>query len=164
MNLYIIRHADAGDREQWRGDDTDRPLSDLGHRQARALGEAFRERKLAVEAVLSSPLVRTRETAAEFLGGLESGLSAQFNDLLAPGALKKRKLSTQIAGLRVESAALVGHDPDVPEYLAWLLGAESESVPLAKGGAALVAFDKTPGKAAGRLVWLITPDWVTSGG
>jgi phosphohistidine phosphatase len=163
MNLYIIRHADAGNPEEWRGDDADRTLSDLGRRQARALGEAFGQRKLAVDAILSSPLVRTRETAAEFLGGLESSLSPQFIDLLAPGALKKRKLSKQIAGLTGENVAIVGHDPDLPEYLGWLLWAEPETVHLAKGGAALVTC-KSPNKGGGRLVWMLTPEWFLSGG
>jgi phosphohistidine phosphatase len=163
MNLYIIRHADAGNRDEWRGDDADRPLSDLGHRQARALGEAFQQRKLTVGAVVSSPLVRTRETAAEFLGGLESDLSAQFSDLLAPAALKPRKLSKHIAGLGVASVAVVGHDPDLPEYLGWLLGADPETFPLAKAGAALVTFDGDPKKGDGHLAWMITPDWFMTG-
>src|SRR5439155_15154027 len=60
MNLYIIRHADAGNPKQWRGDDADRPLSELGRRQARALGEAFRHQQLPLDVVVSSPTVRTR--------------------------------------------------------------------------------------------------------
>jgi phosphohistidine phosphatase len=159
MNLYIIRHADAGNREEWRGDDADRPLSDLGRRQARALGEAFRQRGLAVDAVLASPLVRTRETAEGFLEAWPGGPGVQFCDLLAPGALKRKKLSKQIAGLGVGSVAIVGHDPDLPEYLGWLINADAETVHLAKGGAALVTCDDGPGKGDGGLGWIITPDW-----
>jgi phosphohistidine phosphatase len=162
MNLYIIRHADAGNPEKWRGDDADRPLSDLGHRQARALGEAFRHQSLTVDAVLASPLVRTRETAEGFLEAWGGVPAPQFSDLLAQGALKRRKLSKQIAGLGVENVAIIGHDPDLPEFLGWLLGAESEAVPLAKGGAALVVC-KSPGKGGGQLGWVITPEWYLGG-
>lgn len=163
MNLYIIRHADAGNRDAWRGDDADRPLSDLGHRQARALGEAFRQRKLDVGAVVSSPLVRTRETAEGLLEAWPGGPAVQFSDLLAPAALKPRKLSKVLAGLGVASAAVVGHDPDLPEYLGWLLGADPEAVPLAKAGAALVTFDGDPKKGDGHLAWMITPEWFMTG-
>ena len=159
MNLYLIRHADAGNREEWKGDDADRPLTDLGHRQARVLGEAFHQRNIVVEAVLSSPTVRTRETASAFLGGAESNVSLGFSDLLAPGAIKRRKLSKQLAALGVGSAAVVGHDPDLPEYLGWLIGADSETVHIEKCGVALVACDEGPGKGGGRLVWIVTPEW-----
>lgn len=163
MNLYLIRHADAGNREEWKGDDADRPLTDLGRRQARALGEAFRARNLTVEAVVASPTVRTRETATEFLGGAERTLTVQFNDLLAPGALKRRKVSKQVAGLGVGSVAVVGHDPDLPDYLGWLIGADPETVHLEKAGAALVACEEGPSKGGGRLVWIVTPEWFMPG-
>jgi len=96
MDLYVIRHADAGNREEWPGDDADRPLSPLGHRQARALGEAFRDRGMAVDAVVSSPLVRTRQTAESFLGAFANPPEIQYSDLLAPGELLRA-----YAGLRV---------------------------------------------------------------
>jgi len=163
MNLYIIRHADAGNREEWPGDDDARPLSDVGRKQARALGEALRQRNLAVGAVLASPLVRTRETAEAFLEAWPGGPATQFCDLLAPGALKRKKLSKQLAGLGTENVAIVGHDPDLPEYLGWLIGSDPETVHLAKGGAALVACDDGPNKGDGRLVWMVTPEWFMPG-
>jgi len=160
MKLYIARHADAGDREKWDGDDHDRPLSQLGHRQARALGDAFRQRDLTVDAVVSSPLVRARQTAESFLQAWPDGApTPHFTDLLAPEELRKRKLTKQLAGLGVESVAVVGHDPELPAYLGWLLGADAENVRLEKGAAALVAFEDEPAKGEGRLGWVVTPDW-----
>jgi phosphohistidine phosphatase len=160
MKLYIVRHADAGDREKWDGDDHDRPLSQLGHRQARALGDAFRQRGLAVDAVVSSPLVRTRQTAESFLQAWADGAPpTHFTDLLAPGGLRKRKLTKYVANLGVESAVLVGHDPDLPALFGWLIGADSENVYLEKGGAALVTFEDEPSRGDGRLGWVLTPEW-----
>src|SRR5579871_5621224 len=104
MNLYLVRHADAGDRDKWEGDDADRPLTPLGRQQARALGDAFRERGLAVDAVVSSPFLRTRQTAEDFLQAWPTGPQIQFSDLLAQGELRKRKLTRLLAGLGVESA------------------------------------------------------------
>ena len=159
MNLYIVRHADAGDRQAWTGDDAERPLSDLGRRQARALAEALKRRGMALDAIVSSPLVRTRQTAEELIPAAANGIGVQFCDLLAPEALKPRKLSKFLAGLGVTSAAVVGHDPDLPAYLGWLLGVDPENVHLEKGGAALVTFDGGPSKGDGRLAWSVTPDW-----
>lgn len=160
MDLYLIRHADAGDRSAWSGDDADRPLSPLGHRQARTLGELFRRREIAVGAVVSSPLARTWQTAADFReAAIPDGKEPELCDLLAPGALRRKKLSKFLVGVGVQSLAVVGHDPDLPAYLAWLLGTDPEQVHMEKGGVALVHFEDEPGKGEGVLTWMVTPDW-----
>ena len=56
MAVYVVRHAKAGDREEWKGDDRLRPLSKSGRRQAEALVEILKDRP--VDAILSSPYVR----------------------------------------------------------------------------------------------------------
>jgi phosphohistidine phosphatase SixA len=163
MNLYLVRHADAGSRQEWAGDDAERPVSPVGRRQAQALAAAFRERGILLDAVIASPLVRTRQTAEELLPVAADGAGVQFNELLAPGQLRRRKLSKFLAGLGAKSVAVVGHDPDLPEYLAWLLGTDPEQVHLEKGGVALVRFEDTPGKGEGVLAWMVTPEWFMIG-
>ncbi len=67
MKLSIVRHAQAGKKSQWKGDDDERPLSPLGFAQARALGEILPK----VRRVIVSPTVRCRQTMeplAERLG------------------------------------------------------------------------------------------------
>src|SRR5262249_55413614 len=58
--VYLVRHAKAGSREQWRADDDLRPLTTKGWRQAEGLVEAFADRPLA--SILSSPAVRCVQT------------------------------------------------------------------------------------------------------
>jgi phosphohistidine phosphatase len=159
MNLFIIRHADAGDSHQWAGDDSERPFSLLGLQQARALGSALHDRGIELQATVSSPLVRTRQTAEEVLKAWSPPCPLSFSDLLAPGELRKRKLAKQLAQLGLVSIAIVGHDPDLPAFLGWLLGVDPEHVPLKKGGAAAVSFEEEPGKGDGNLDWLIAPEW-----
>jgi phosphohistidine phosphatase SixA len=60
MPLLLLRHASAGDREQWVGDDRERPLDERGHKQAKELVE--RLRPYPIEAILSSPARRCVET------------------------------------------------------------------------------------------------------
>ena len=159
MNLYLIRHADAGDPLHWDGDDADRPLTDLGRNQVRALGAAFQQRGIALDALLTSPLTRTVQTAGEFREALGAGPDPTALDLLAPDELRRRKLTKHVAGLGVGSVALVGHNPDLSAYLGWLLGIDPAQVELVKGGAALVTFEDDPAKGEGVLEWLITPTW-----
>lgn len=58
--LYFVRHAKAGSRSQWVGDDRLRPLSDKGRAQSEAL--AARLADLATGALVSSPYLRCIET------------------------------------------------------------------------------------------------------
>ena len=60
MTAYVVRHAKAGDRADWEGDDRLRPLSKPGKRQAEGLVQLLKEAK--IEAVLSSPYLRCIET------------------------------------------------------------------------------------------------------
>jgi phosphohistidine phosphatase len=159
MNLYIIRHADAGNRDDWTGDDADRPLTDLGHKQARALGEALRHRGISFGAVVSSPMLRAKQTAEGVLGAWSNGSGPRLCDYLAQGEMRRRRLTKMLTGTGSENVAIVGHDPDLPTYLAWLIGAKAGTVTLEKAGVALVRFEDEPGKREGELVWVVTPEW-----
>ena len=58
--VYLVRHAKAGDRRTWTGDDLSRPLSKSGRRQAKALVRVLSSR--AVARILSSPAIRCVDT------------------------------------------------------------------------------------------------------
>jgi 8-oxo-dGTP diphosphatase len=62
MKLYLVRHAKAGSRSRWQGDDIDRPLSPGGWRQAEAIAD--RLVALGITTLLSSPFLRCRQTLA----------------------------------------------------------------------------------------------------
>ena len=159
MHLYIIRHADAESRDGWTACDAERPLTPLGHRQARELGEAFRQRGISFDAVLTSPMIRAKQTAEGILGTAANGSGPQLCDLLAQDELRRRKLTKVLAETDGESVAIVGHEPDLASYLAWLLGTDAANLHIEKGAVALVRFEDEPAKGDGELVWVITPDW-----
>ncbi|HWH28234.1 MAG TPA: NUDIX hydrolase, partial [Mycobacteriales bacterium] len=58
--LMLVRHATAGDKSQWRGDDAQRPLDDHGRAQARAAADVLRLYR--PERLLSAPLLRCTDT------------------------------------------------------------------------------------------------------
>ncbi len=85
MTVVLLRHASAGDRAEWDGDDRLRPLDKKGRKQAAAL----RDRLLAagVTRVLSSPYIRCVETVEPL------GLDIELDERLAEGAPRYETLA-----------------------------------------------------------------------
>ena len=155
LEIYLLRHAHAGDSSAWDGPDDERPLSPKGRRQARNLGQFLADRDFVADAVLSSPKVRARQTAEMVADALGVGLT--LDDRLA-GAVDLDVLAAMLDGAGGTSVVLVGHDPDFTDLAMSLTGAAY--LPMKKG--ALVRIDTAlpiqPG--AGILRWLLPPDLV----
>jgi phosphohistidine phosphatase len=118
MRLVLVRHAEAapGDPDELRA------LTDAGREQARRLGEQLRADGIEPDAVLSSPLLRARETAAALgLGDPEPV------DKLSPGATAD-DVKAAIAG-RGETVVVVGHQPDCSQITAALRGGTEPAFP-----------------------------------
>lgn len=84
MSVVLLRHARAGDREEWRGDDFHRPLDDRGRKQAQNLAAELRA--LGVRRALSSPYLRCVQTLEPL------GLPVEHEDRLAEGATRAEAL------------------------------------------------------------------------
>jgi broad specificity phosphatase PhoE len=80
--VYVVRHAKAGDRDAWDGDDRLRPLTKSGWRQAEALVELFKD--VAVQAVHSSPYLRCIQTVEPL--ARQYSLRVEQEKALAEGA------------------------------------------------------------------------------
>ena len=125
MRLVIVRHAEAAPGSP----DELRALTPNGHAQARQLGERLREVLGVPDAVLTSPLLRARETGASLgLGEPEP------NELLGPGATPADVLAA-VEG-RGETVVVVAHQPDCGKIAAALGDGAEPPFPLA--GMALV--------------------------
>jgi phosphohistidine phosphatase len=158
MNLCLIRHADAAPPAEG-GDDESRPLTDKGRRQCEALAEALQRFGLKTGPLVTSPLVRARETA-EALRRHWSGPAPEVLECphLAPGG-KRRKLVQYLRGLDADSVTVIGHQPDLGRFAAWLIGNKKAQIDFAKAGAAFVESEVGPNKGTGVLAWLLTPAW-----
>lgn len=119
--MLLIRHADAAPGEP----DALRPLTPEGQAAARALGERLRREGPIPEVVLSSPLLRARETAAAIARAV--GVAAEADERLAPGA-SADDVRAVVAG-RGEVVAAVGHQPDCGDVAAALTGRPAPSFP-----------------------------------
>ena len=115
--LHLVRHADAGDRFAWRGDDFLRPLDEGGRAQAEAIGVELGTKP--VRRILSSPAVRCMDTVAPL--GRRLGLSVQSCDELAEGSYPSDafRLIGSLAGEDGDSV-LCSHGDVIPGVL-WLL-------------------------------------------
>ena len=116
MRLFLVRHAhsDPGDPDELR------PLSARGREQARELGERLAE--LAPALVVTSPLLRARETASAI--ATATGADVRVDERLAPGADAEGLLAAiEGAGGAVVT---VGHQPDCSEIAAALGAGERE--------------------------------------
>jgi 8-oxo-dGTP diphosphatase len=82
MIVYLVRHARAGSREDWAGDDRLRPLDKRGRRQAHALVDQLAGRELG--RVLSSPYVRCVDSVVPLAGS--RSLAVEADEALAEGA------------------------------------------------------------------------------
>jgi phosphohistidine phosphatase len=120
VRVILVRHAAARPGEP----DELRELSDEGRGAARLLGELLAERE--PDAVVSSPLVRARETAAALAAA--SGLEATVDEGLRPGATVET-LRAAVSG-RGKTVIVVGHQPDCSEIVLDLTG-EHRSFPTA---------------------------------
>lgn len=107
----LIRHADAGDRGSWAGDDALRPLTPKGKEQALRLAASWRDQPLTQ--VLSSPFVRCAETVEPLASGF--GLEVGLTDALAEGHAGEAVELVQ--SLVAENAALCTHGDIVPAVL-----------------------------------------------
>jgi phosphohistidine phosphatase len=118
MRLVLIRHADAAPGSP----DELRALTPEGHEQARLLGERLRAEGIDPDAVLSSPLLRARETASDLGFG-----PAEPLDELGPGATEEG-VRAAVAG-RGQTVVVVGHQPDCGRIAAALRGGEEPKFP-----------------------------------
>src|SRR4028118_1349152 len=82
MELYLIRHGIAAERETYANDE-ERPLTDKGRKKTEKVAKQLRKHGLRFDLILTSPLVRARETAMILQ---DAGLSSHVEEFtnLAP--------------------------------------------------------------------------------
>ena len=156
MQVYFLRHglADWPDWDEARDDE--RPLTDEGVARMQAAAKTLKRFELGLDAILSSPYLRARQTAQTVAGRL--GLAVIEEPALAPGFDVTRLREVLRRHAQAQALMLVGHEPDFSRTIAQLIG--GGRVAMKKGGLArvdLAAIDP-PG---GELVWLLAPKVLT---
>src|SRR5215211_2484439 len=119
VQLVIVRHAEAASGEP----DELRPLTQQGREAARALGQRLARSGFQPDAIVSSPLLRARETAEEL--ARPTPLEPEPDERLAPGATSEEVL----AAAEGRGETVVGHQPDCSRIAAALAGRQEPAFP-----------------------------------
>jgi phosphohistidine phosphatase len=160
MKLLIVRHADAGDAEEFAKtgkSDDQRPLSEKGREQMKDAADGLKELVPTADLLVTSPYVRAVQTAEivrSAYGKLAQETTRTLEPEVAPGEFE--------AWLREqgdhEVVIVVGHEPHLSTLATYLMcGSEDSRIEMKKGGACLLVFDKRAKRASGTLRWLMGP-------
>lgn len=152
MKVYFLRHGIAVEGGDWKGSDYDRPLTDEGRKKMANEAEALKQLDLGLDAILTSPLVRAKDTAAIVAESLkmqvkeDERLGGDFDVPALEEILKDH------AGAK--TLMLVGHEPSFSAVIGRLIG--EARLDLKKGGLACVDLPDAS-TTTGELLWLIPP-------
>jgi phosphohistidine phosphatase len=152
MELYLLRHGIAADVGPKGSGDAGRPLTEEGIARMREAAHGLQRLGLQLDMLLSSPLVRARQTAE--IIGQALNIEPQLAAALAPGCglAQLRDLLGQHRG--AQRVMIVGHEPDFSELTGALTG--GSRVQFKKGGLARVDAVVAE-QGAGVLAWLLAP-------
>lgn len=153
--LFLIRHGVAAERGDAYPDDAKRPLTGRGVAGLRREARGLAVLGVAFDQVLTSPLVRARQTADVLAPELGSAPIANVASL-APGGKYADLLDDLTRYARREAIALVGHEPDMGELARRLLGLRG-AVSFKKGAVCCIEIDALPPTRPGNLVWFAVP-------
>jgi len=160
MELFLLRHGLAVERgTPGYENDFARPLVSKGERQLRKSCAALRKMKLKWNLILSSPLLRARQTAQIVADELKVKRKFCISNNLQPGA-DLQKLVAELNRLKAMpgSVLLVGHEPGLSELISLLVTDKTPSgFALKKGGLAKLDLDKLRAGQCATLAWLLTP-------
>jgi phosphohistidine phosphatase len=158
MDLLVIRHGVAIDREDWSGNDDLRPLTDDGITKMRKGAQGLRTIVESVDVLASSALVRARQTAEIVAKVVEHPRDVETVDALRPDQPPDALLPWAERYADQDTVAIVGHEPHLSALVTWLLtGKRGSSLDLKKGGACLLRFNDELKAGHAQLVWLLTP-------
>ena len=159
VELLLLRHGIAEERCPERVDG-ERALTAVGRSRTRAVAERLVQLGLGCDQLVTSPLVRARQTAEIAVAAgilIEGSPSVRVDAALAPGRdplpLVAEFQRAASAHTRLQRLALVGHEPDLGALAAQLIGAPEGAIVLKKAGIALLLL----GPGRGRLKLLMAP-------
>ena len=159
--LYFIRHGLAEERGEAWPDDTKRPLTEQGISRARRQARGLARLGVSFDVVLTSPLVRARQTAEIVAAAFEPRPHLVQVDSLAPGGTYQSIVADLEKHARKARVAIVGHEPDLGELAARLIGAR-RAIAFKKGAVCRIDVDMLPPGGSGALRWFMTPKMLRS--
>jgi phosphohistidine phosphatase len=155
MEIWVLRHAKAEEAGP-AGSDELRPLTPGARKSMRSVAQAIARLEPKLDAILTSPLLRARQTAEPVARALGRRDLLIETESLSPGADPKEILR-EIGKRRLGGALLVGHMPHLGRLLGYLLtGRSNAMINIRKAALARIEFDGDAPKPPGTLVLFLT--------
>jgi phosphohistidine phosphatase len=154
--LYFIRHGVAEERGDAWPDDTKRPLNEAGSRRMRKNARGLSRLGVELDVVLTSPLVRTKQTAEIVAAAFPSRPPIVTSDGLAPDGTYDQLLADLAKQSKRSRIALVGHEPGIGEFAGRFVGAR-RAFEFKKGGICRIDVESLPPAGPGKLRWFAPP-------
>jgi phosphohistidine phosphatase len=159
VNVFILRHGEAGTHATMPSKDFERPLTESGRDDIESIGSSLRDLKVEFDRVATSPLRRAKETAELVTAAYKDNApKLEIWEELRPEGNRQEAIQ-RLSRLRQDvDILLVGHDPYLSTLVGELItGGSSARISLKKGGLAKIQMHSFAPKPAGELRWLLTP-------
>lgn len=153
--IYLIRHGVAEERGDAWPDDTKRPLTSDGLSRMRKAARGLKRLGVSLDVILTSPLVRTRQTAESVATAFEARPPIVAVESLAPGGSYQSVIADLEKQSRRTRIALIGHEPGIGEFAARLAGSR-HAFEFRKGAVCRIDVEDLPPTGPGTLRWFLT--------
>ena len=160
MILSMLRHGIAAERgSPGYAHDSERPLIAKGERRMRRIAEGMQALGLSYDLILSSPYLRTKQTAEIVAQVLNMPEGVQLSDTLTPEGSPRQLIQTLHGDDREQQdILLVGHEPYLSRLISTLLtGSPNLPVVMKRGGLCTLAVETLRFGRCASLVSLLTP-------
>lgn len=158
MKLYLLRHADADARDDEKyPDDALRPLIKKGLKKIDKVVKVLKDADIQIDKVLTSPTVRTMETAERMANGLElPGERVIACKALRPEGERSELISEIKEKHLVDALMIVGHEPNLSLLISQLIsGDESIAIHMKKTGLCCLTIEELSDGKCAVLEWLL---------
>jgi phosphohistidine phosphatase len=159
METILIRHAKAESRDanSWPDDDL-RPLTAEGRAEQRAATRAMKKMGIKFDFLVSSPLLRARETADIVAKGYRWPEPPQIADELGHGYAVGAVVKLLAKFPPGATVALVGHEPDLSDLAGALVSRDGRlNIAVKKSGVVGIEFDGPADEGKGTLLYHLKP-------
>ena len=160
MDLIIIRHAIAEDRDTWAEQgqpDEKRPLTKAGKKKMRQTVDGLTTIVRSIDVLGTSPLTRAKQTAE--IVGKAYDLKPEKVEGLIPDGTREDVLAWLREQPEEQTVAIVGHEPNLGLLTSWLLATPmNHFIEYKKGGTAMLNWSGPPEPGTGWLRWMLSPN------